>query len=313
MSGPSFTFSPSIDQGAALNFQNHFHEMTQQVDSKLVGANAITWLPSKGKTNELARIGRLELSEVNSRNPDKVFSDYAIDNRLMTKRRFTKTIQIDAKQDINELIADPTSPIISMLKAAQNRMIDRVGIAAAVGPVLVGQPDAAPTSITAAQDGVVTIDATSGMTYDIIQAVTQNYVNNDVPDEYFMGSTLAISGKENAQLMGEIEFINNLYMGGGEPVNQGVLRNAGTYKTVRFAGTTFGSTAYPSPILPEPSSTTRQCVVLAPNSIAMAMELAYLGVDQANGKVNSKDITVDFWLTAMRVEGALVQILTTTI
>lgn len=309
----SFTINPSIDQGAQLNFQRNFHEMTQQTNSKLVKSNAIMYLPSQGKTNELARIGRLELTEVNSRNPDKVYSDYAIDNRLFTKRRFTKTIQIDAKQDINELIADPTSPILKMLDAAKERLIDRVALAAAVGTVLVGQPDAAPSSISAASDNVVTIDATAGMTYEIIQAVTQNYINNDVPDEAFLGSTLAVSGKENAQLMGEIQFINNLYMGGGEPVNKGYLSNAGTYNVARFAGSSSGGGTVLAPILPEISTTQRQCVVLAPNSIAMAMELASLDVSKSALKVNSNDVTIDFWINAMRVEGALVQILTTTI
>jgi hypothetical protein len=54
-------------------------------------------------------------------------------------------------------------------------------------------------------------------------------------------------------------------------------------------------------------------VALAPQSIAMSMELADLSVKSAPDKVNSYDITIDFWINAMRTEGVLVQIITTTI
>src|SRR5688572_12638723 len=105
----SLTISPSIDQGALQNFMDSFHELAQQTKSRLVATRAIKFMPSKGKTNNMARIGRVELTEVNSRNPDKQYGDYNIDNRQFSKRRFTKTITIDAKHDINELIKDPTS------------------------------------------------------------------------------------------------------------------------------------------------------------------------------------------------------------
>lgn len=307
----SLTTSPSIDQAALLNFMDSFHALAQQTNSKLVATRAIKFLPSKGKTSNMARIGRLELAEVNTRNPDKQYGDYALDNRQFVKRRFTKTIQIDAKYDINELIKDPTSDILKQLSNAKERVIDRIAIAAAVGPVLVGQPDAAPTSVTAATDGVLTVTGTAGFTYPVVQAVTQNFINNDVPYDVFSGATICVTGKENTDLMGETEFINNFYIT-GSPVEKGVMTKAGAYAVQLFAGSTNGGLTVISPILPEAAST-RSCVVLAPESIAMAMELADLSVTKSASKVNSWDITIDFWINAMRVEGVLVQIVTTTL
>ena len=104
----SLTINPSIDQGALEMFQDSFMELAQQSKSKLIEAGVFTFLPSKGKTNHMARIGRVELTEVDTRNPDKQYGDYALDNRQFTKRRFTRTIVIDAKHDINELLKDPT-------------------------------------------------------------------------------------------------------------------------------------------------------------------------------------------------------------
>jgi len=307
----SLTISPSIDQAALQNFQDSFHELAQQTNSKLVASNAIKFMPSKGKTNNMARMGRLELTEVNTRNPDKQMGDYNVDNRQFSKRRFTKTILIDAKHDINELIKDPTSDILKQLNNAKERVIDRIAVAAAVGAVLTGGPDTAPVSTSAATDGVITVTATSGFVYSTVQAITQNFINNDVPYDVFSGATICITGKENTDLMGETEFINNFYIT-GKPVEKGVMEKAGAYRVQLFAGSVNGGVTVVNPILPEGVST-RSCVVLAPQSIAMAMELADMGVMRSATKVNSWEITIDFWINAMRTEGVLVQIVTTTL
>lgn len=307
----SLTISPSIDQGALQNFMDSFHELAQQTKSRLVATRAIKFMPSKGKTNNMARIGRVELTEVNTRNPDKQYGDYNIDNRQFSKRRFTKTITIDAKHDINELIKDPTSDILKQLNNAKERVIDRIAVAAAVGAVLTGAPDAAPTSTSAATDGVLTISATAGFVYGTVQNITQNFINNDVPYDVFSGATICVTGKENTDLMGETEFINNFYIS-GKPVEAGVMEKAGAYRVQLFAGSVNGGITVVSPILPEGVST-RSCVVLAPESVAMSMELADLSVTKSATKVNSWDITIDFWINAMRTEGVLVQIVTTTL
>lgn len=307
----SNTISPSIDQGAKLNFQESFHELAQQTQSKLVATGAIKFLDPKGKTNNMARIGRLELTEVDTRNPDKSYGDYALDNRQFTKRRFTKTIQIDSLYDINELLKDPTSDILKQLNNAKERVIDRIAVSAAVGSVLVGAPDAAPSSVTAANDGVLTVDGSAGFVYAIVQKITENFINNDVQYSQFSGSTICVTGSENTDLMSEDKFINNDFIT-SRPVEKGIMEMTGTYRVQLFAGSVNGGITVTNPILPE-GVTLRQCVVLAPMSIAMAMELGDIGVEKSGSKVNSYDITIDFWINAMRTEGVLVQIVNTTI
>lgn len=307
----SLTISPSIDQGALEVFQESFHIMAQQTKSRLVASNIFTFLPSKGKTNHMSRIGRVELTEVDTRNPDKQYGDYSLDNRQFTKRRFTKTIQIDAKHDINELLKDPTSDLINQLNAAKERVIDRIGIAAAVGDVLTGAADTAPTTTSAASDGVITVDASAGLTYEKIQEVTENFVNNELELSQFQGSVLAITGAENTDLMAEVEFISNDYIS-GRPVEDGVVSNAGTYRVELFAGSKTGGITVNNPIIPE-GTTLRTCAVMTPESVAMSMELADLSVMKSATKVNSYDITIDFWINAMRTEGVRVQKISTTI
>ena len=308
---PSTAYNPSIDQGAKLNFIDSFYELAQQTKSRLVATGAIKWLPSKGKTQNMARIGKIELQEVSTRNPDKQYGDYALDNRQFTKRRFTRTVTIDAKYDINELLKDPTSDILTQLNNAKERVIDRVAISCAVGSVLVGAPDTAPTSISAATDGVLTIDATAGFVYTTVQKITQNFVNNDLEMDMALRSTICLTGKENTSLMGEDKFINTRYVS-GQPVEEGVMKKAGAYPIVLFAGSENGGIQVQSPILPE-TTTQRTCVILAPESIAMAMEIGDVGVEKSATKVNSYDITIDLWINGMRTEGVKVQLATTTL
>jgi hypothetical protein len=307
----SSTYSPSIDQGALQQFRDNFMELAQQTKSELGGSNAVIYLPSKGKTNNFGRIGRIELDEVSARNPNKSYGNYDIDNRQLTKRRFTKTVCIDKKYDINELIKDPSSDILKQLVNAKERVIDRVIAAAAIGPVYVGAPDVAPSLITAATDGVSTVAGTAGMTYAIIQSVTQKFINNELQWNMIRGSHLCITGKENSALMAETQFISNLYIG-SKPVEAGKQDNVGLYNVNIFAGSENGGVTVTSPILPE-VSTTRYCMALAPESVAMAMEIGDISVEKNPLKVNSMDITIDLWINAMRTEGARVIIITTTI
>jgi hypothetical protein len=307
---PSTTISPSLDQGAKLQFEDNFRELAQQKQSKLESSAAVVHLSSNGKTANMGRIGRLELEEVNSRNPDKSYGDYALDNRQLTKRRFTRTITIDKKYDINELIKDPTSDILKQLVNAKNRVVDRVLAAAAVGNVLTGAPDASPTTTSAATDGVVTISAVNGVTYAVIQQITQKFINNELDYSEFTGALLCITGKENTDLMQEPQFINNDYIS-ARVVDAGKVDNAGVYRTVLFAGSENGGITVSSPILPEGAST-RTCMVLAPGAVALSMEIGDMGVEKNSNKVNSMDLTIDLWINAMRIEGARVIALTTT-
>jgi len=303
--------SPSLDQGALQSFKDSFYHMAQQTQSLVGSSSAVTFLPSKGKTQNLARIGKVELTEVSTRNPNKQYGDYNLDNRQLTKRRFTKTIQIDKLYDINELIADPTSDILTQLLSAKERVIDKVLLQSASGAVLTGAPDSAPTSTSASDDGVITITATGGVDYDDITDITQNYINNEIKMEEFRGSLICLTGKENSDLMSITQFINNDYIT-AKPVDESVMTKMGVYKTVFFAGSVSGGITVTNPILAEGVST-RTCVVLAPKSLAVSMEIGDVCVEKSNNKVNSMDITVDFWINSMRTQGELVQLLTTTI
>lgn len=304
------TVNSNIDQAAESKFQKLFWTLSEQDKSKLEGSGAIYYMPSDGKTQNLARMGGLELIEVEGRNPRKQYSDYAVDNRMMTKRRFTVSVLLDKKDDINELITDPTNPLIEEMIKAKKRSFDRVSAAAGISPVLIGAPNTAPRKLSAIDDGVVFLDATSGLNYQTYTKITQKFINNNVDIADIEKVNLLITGTENTQLMDDDKFINSRYVN-ARPVEKGIMDKAGVYGTVLFAGSEAGGIVVNNPILPE-TATERYCMALAPKSIAVSMELGKLEVEPAPEYVNSKCLTIDLWINAMRTEGARVVVFKTT-
>ena len=306
----SNVITPDLSEAQKQTFENTFYALSQQKTNPFLSSDALVYVSNVGKAHNLGRIGRTELVEVNTRNPLKQYADFDVDNRQFSMKRFTKTFQIDAKDDVNELIADPTSYLMKNLDYAANRTVCRQVIIGAVGAVLTGAPNAALTSVSASDDGVISITATGGMNYSHIQKITQNYINNDIDLIDFRGSLLCVTGKENGELMGISQFTNNDFIS-TQVVNEGVANRAGMYKVALFAGTD-ASISVANPILVEGVST-RSCVVLAPRSIAISYKLNSMRIERAADRVDSNDATIDLWIGTMRIEGPKVQILTTTI
>lgn len=308
--GISTTYSPDISQVQQETFESNFYMLAQQSKSKFVNWNIAKFVDPKGARHNLGRIGRIELQKAVGRNPLKQYMDASFDNRQFSTDRYTATVLVDQKTDVSELIADPTSAIYTNINSAKERVIDRVIASTAIGAVLVGAPNGSITSLSAASDGVVTVDATSGLTYEKILEITQNFINSDLDISEIYGSMLGLTGKENTALMGETEFINNDYVS-ARPVEQGIMEQVGKYGIALFAGNITSGTSVPNPVIVE-DATYRYCPVLTPNSISLSMEVASLRIEQSAAHVDSKEITIAFNIGAMRNEGTRVQILKTT-
>lgn len=303
--------SLTIDQGAKLTFQNNFYRIAAETTSALAKSAACVYIPAMGKTHNMGRIGSTELVKVEGRNPLKQYADYFLDNRQFSRSRYTRTFQIDYKDDINELIADPTSDLLARLNEAKDRTIEREIIGASVGSVLVGAPDETPTTVTAANDGVLTVTATGGIDYSAIQEITQNFINNRLGLDQIRGSIISVTGKEHADLMGISQFVNNDFIN-AKPVDAGYQSRLGMYGVNVYAGSVSGGITVDNPILLE-GATNRTCVILAPSSIAISYDIGRLDVQRSDSKVNSYDITIDLIVGTMRIEGSKVQLMTTTI
>ena len=302
--------NPNLDDATLLLFEKNFERLAANKDTKLLNCPAIKHMDIKGISN-ISRIEGNELVNVTAvgRNPEKQYLTIRNDNRKSKAERFTGTYLVDNFDQMVKLIAEPTSELYQNLKEAKNRLTDKCIIDAAIGPVTVGAPDSAGTTLTAAQDGVVTISGTSAFNYSTVisPAITQfknNYIETD-------GITLAISATEEEALRNDDKYMNALYSN-QHTVDRGTITNASGFNVVTFAGNVQGGSTVEQPILPESTSNVRTNVLLAPKSIAFAVEIGRLDCERSATHVNSFEITIDMWVKAVRLQGSKIIALTST-
>lgn len=300
----------NIDQAKLLLFEKNFEKIANQRDSKLLNTPAIKYMDIKGISN-VSRLDSNELVDVTSqgRNPNKQYVDMRNDNRKSIAKRLTATYLVDDYDKAVNLITDPTSYLFDNLKEAKSRAADAFVAHVATAPVVIGAPDAAGTTVTAEDDGVLTIDGKSKFDYKtVISPAITMFTNNYI--DCSMGTTLAISATEEEALRNDDYYMNAFYSK-QNTVDKGAITNASGFNVVTFAGSVNGGTEIENPILNEESGV-RTNLLLAPNSIAFAVEVGRLEIERAAGKVNSWEITIDMWLKGLRLQGAqVIKILST--
>lgn len=299
----------NLDQAQLQLFENNFERTVNQKESKLANSPAIKYMDIKGISN-IARIDGDELTKVSGRNPDKVFSEFRVDNRKSITERYTKTYILDHMDKVINLIADPTADLYANLKEAKARAFDRLVCYTAGAPVIIGAPDEAGTTVSAEDDGVITLDATNGFTYKgVISPAITNFANNYI--DCSSGVTLVTSANEEEMLRNDDYYMNAFYSS-ANTVDKGKITNASGFNVVTFAGTVNGGVEIENPILEEKEGK-RTNLLLAPNSIGFAMEIGDLSINKIDSKVNSYGITIDLYFKAVRLHGQKVQKITSTI
>lgn len=300
--------SPNLDHASLLLFEKNFERLASNKDTKLLNCPAVKHMDIKGISN-ISRIEGNDLVKVTGRNPEKQYLTIRNDNRKSVAERFTGTYLVDSYDRAVQLITDPTSDLFMNLKEAKNRLTDQCIINAAVGSVVVGAPNEAGTTLTAEQDGVKTIAGTSAFNYStVISPAITTFKNNYVDTN---GVTLAISASEEEDLRNDDKYMNALYSN-QNVVDRGTITNASGFNVVTFAGNVQGGTAVDLPILPESEAGVRSNVLMAPKSIAFAVEVGRLDCERSAKHVNSWEVTIDMWVKAVRLQGSKVIILTST-
>lgn len=302
--------SPNLDHASLLLFEKNFERLAANKDTQLLNCPAIKHMDIKGISN-ISRIEGNELVDVTSsgRNPAKQYLTIKNDNRKSVARRYTGTYLVDSYDRAVKLITDPTSDLFINLKEAKNRLTDKCIIDAAVGSVTVGAPDSAGTTLTAQQDGVVTISGTTNFNYSTVISPAITQFKNNYIDTH--GVTLAISATEEQKLRDDDKYMNALYSN-QNTIDRGTITNASGFNVVTFAGNVQGGSTVDLPILPESTANIRSNVLLAPKSIAFAVEIGRLDCVRSATHVNSWEVTIDMWVKTVRLQGSKVIILTST-
>lgn len=290
----------SIDNAQIIQFSDRVHLAAQQIRARLRGNTLLKQMT--GDVFAYDGLGVVEAQELSGRHQPVVFSDPNHLRRKITRRRFVLTLPIDAS-DVRGMLASPQNDYAQACVRAMERVFDRIVVEALFANVLTGRDFG--TTVTFANDGGSTVDATAGLTYEKLLEIGQNFmdadVGNDVPERIIMG----ISGDEHTALMKENELTNGDFTR-FFVVEKGRMVMAAGLNLIHFAG------AVTNPIL-DVAAGVRSNFAMSTRGICVGMSKEFsLSIDRRRDLVETTQVQIVFELGAVRTEGVLVQKVTTT-
>ncbi len=290
----------TIDRNLIIQFSDMMHVKAQQIKARLRPYVKIK--PMSGDVFAYDGLGQVEAREVNGRVQLTQFDDLEHLRRKITRRRFVVTLPID-DMDVRALLLDPEGAYAEACVRAMERVFDRVGIEAMFATVLTGRDF--ETSVTASSDGVLTVNATGGLTYEKCLEIRKNFTNNevgtDVPEQFVFG----FSGDEEDQLMKEIELISSDFSS-GFAVDKGTIN-----RVVGMNALVYGADV-PNPLLAV-ASTTRDCFAMSTRALCYGMSKEFsIKIEPRPDYIDTKQVQIVGILGAVRTEGILIQKVQTT-
>jgi hypothetical protein len=183
------------------------------------------------KASVVDQIGPVEMQDVTGRFEPKTRTDAAVDRRWVSPNDSDLTQSIDSFDKLR-LMTDPESTLVAGAVLAAGRKIDRYILAAFFGTALTGKLGTTSTIFTAANEIDVAVGgANSRLNVDKLLAVKElmraQFVDFDREEIY-----LALTAKDESELLKQIQITSNQFNGGDRPV----LKDG---KVERFLGINF--------------------------------------------------------------------------
>lgn len=290
-----------IDKAMVIQFQDSVYEAAQQRQSRL--SKFASHSMFDGEYAFYDGIGTIEAQEYNSRFPDVVWTQIEHKRRKIIKRRFAITIPMDGI-DANSILMDREGKYKNAMVYAMNRVKDALIYEAALATVYTGKDGS--TAVTPANDGVFTIDASSGLTIEAILEGQQNWIDAEVGNEAPIPKAMVITGLEHTALMGEIEVISKDYS------SQMAFDKAGLSHVMDLEIVKFGAGSSVNKKIVEETDSYRRCLLLAGQAVhVMTAQEFKTEVQPRYDKIDTKQLQIVGVLGAVRTDGLLVQELQT--
>lgn len=290
----------SIENSYVIQFSDQVHTAAQQSKARL--RPYVMMKQMTGASFAYDGLGQAEASEIFGRHQPIVFSDIEHKRRKISRRRFSLVLPIDAS-DVRSALVNPESEYAMACAKAMERVFDRVVLEAMFADVLTGREFG--TTVTFANDGGNTVDATGGVTYEKLLEANKFFIDHEVGNEAPITKIMGITGDEHEALMKETELVSGDYSR-QYVIDAGEIQRANGINLVKFAG------SIARPMLPVAASV-RSCFVMAQNAmcVGMSKEMAITVKDRADLHETSQ-VEIIFDLGAVRTEGLLIQKFTTT-
>lgn len=292
--------SGSIDNNLITQFSDMLHIQAQQNPSRLRSHVIVKQMT--GDVFAYDGLGKVEAREVNGRVTPTVFDEISHNRRKITRRRFVVTLPIDAS-DTRGVLLNPEGEYAGACMKAMNRQWDRVGVEAAFANVSTGRDF--DTSVTFANDGGKTVNATAGTTYETLLEMRKNFTNEEVGNDAQEKLMLLITGTEEEALMQELELTSGDYSR-QFVVDQGrIARAAGVDLIVYGADVA-------NPIL-DVNAGTRDCVGMTGRALCYGLSKDMsINIKDRPDYVETKQVQIIGQWGAVRTEGVLMQKFQTT-
>lgn len=282
-------------------FSDTVFELAQQTQARLRPIVEFEQLDAENLM--LPRVGSVEAQTLNERFPEIIPADLLWDNRKLTASRIGVPMYVD-RWDTERMLADPKSVLAKRAAQALERNLDRIIIQAATAPVFTGRQGT--VQVSAATDGVITVNAQAGFTYDTLLQIDQNFQSVEIGTESPIRKYLLMSEQEHAKLMREGTLIS------GDFSKQYVVDSGRMKRALDFEIIIFGS-AVPNPML-SVSNNVRSCLAIATGAIKVGITKSWeIDVEKVNGRWHTDQVLASGIVGGVRMEAPRVQVIQTTV
>lgn len=289
-----------IDTALATQFADQVHLNGQQMKTRL--RDKVSVVPMTTNDMTVETLDSLEAIEITSRHQKTQGQDIVHGRRRLRMREFRATIYLDNKDEVSVLI-DPERNYAAAVARAMYRQFDRIVVEAALASVYTGKD--MTTLVTAANDGVKTVNATGGLTYEKLLEIGQNFMDYEIGTEFEEDMVLLLGGEEHTDLMQETELTSGDFSR-EFAIEKGKITRAAGLGLVHFGN------RVANPILPL-VTTTRDCIAMTTGSVQVGLAKdAEVYMDIRSDLNRAKQIQAVLMLGAVRKEGVRVQKVQTT-
>lgn len=285
----------SFDDNLITEFSALVHAEAQQMTSRMKPYVKVQQM--SGDVFAYDGLGRVDAREVQGRNVPATFDDITHNRRKISRKRYVVNLPIDSS-DVRGALINPQSEYAKHIAAAALRQYDRTIYEAAFADIATGRDF--DTTVTFANDGGLTVDATAGLTYEKILEIHQNFIDLDVGNDMEEKLFLTITGDEHVDLMSEVELISSDY-NRAFVVETGKIRQAQGIDLIHFAD------SVANPIIPT-SGGERALIAASSRGICLGISKDMsIKIEERNDLIETTQVQVVFEIGAVRTEGALVQ------
>lgn len=285
----------TIDQALITEFSAMVHHEAQQTAARLKPYAILKQMT--GDVFAYDGLGTVEAREVLGRNVPATFDDITHNRRKISRRRFVVNLPVDSS-DVRGALLNPDSEYAKACASAMMRQFDSVIVDAAFADVLTGRDF--ETTVTAANDGVDTIDATTGLTYEKMLELAQSFMDDEVGIDQGEKFFMTITGDQHTDLMGEVELTS------GDFTRQFVVDGGKIRRALEFDLIPFGASVT-NPMFPS-SSGERNLIAASSRAfcVGVSKEMS-IKITERDDYIETHQVQAIMEIGAVRTEGKLVK------